>query len=128
MLSDDARAGVAKAGDVPVVALDGKQLLVVAIDVESPDQGVARLRCSGLPLQAATSIEIADELEPETRGIMRRRTWTFRAAGRSSSFETEEQLGGSFRRDLGPRSGEVVAREAARQLGWPIPEDANFMS
>lgn len=122
LLGDGALAGIGRCDDRPVVlARDGDSLLVV--DAVAVDDQI-ETRVERLSLAPTTGLTMASRLGP-TQGagaFRRRRSWTLRSGALAATLETTEALTAGFAADRGPSSGELVMRDVARRLGWPIPD------
>lgn len=110
-----------------VAACTGTLLLIRCDGLENlPDnEQELSLRVERLPIAAGTSTaQMTERVRNTGGGTVRQREWTFALGGPDDdvTFDTTETLRGMFSGDAHPDEGEILARNIARQLGWPLPD------
>lgn len=126
LCSSEAEAGVAEVnGTWAIVALDGQRLLSFSVpEADSAEEGSVEIRCQTVALDGSVDISLSESIKPEARGLVRRRHWSFLPRGGEPMLvSTEQLLRAAFQSDETAAEAEHVARNAARQAGWPVPAD-----
>jgi hypothetical protein len=128
LLSDGAQVAVAEVdGELEVVAVDGNRLIWFHAAVSSPTEPDAEtdalLHVHSMALDADTRVQVEERTFQHGQSeVVRERNWEFGRLGETVVLKTEELLVAAWHGEKGPRPGELVARDAARRVGWQIPK------
>jgi hypothetical protein len=122
LLPAEADADVVTVADRPAILAADTQGLWLVTEPTLTDGTFAQV-VEYLPLRLVSKVTVLVSIAPEANALLRTRNWTFDSRdGQSLGFLTSERLQSAFVIEQRPSRGELVARQAARNAGWNVPD------